>query len=87
MKKIVGLILLASLTACGGGGGGGGATKGGSSSGTGSSGGSTGGSTAVSTQALERSVLKLSVGDVQKLSSVVFSSASITGFEAPSQSK
>ncbi|MEZ8041476.1 MULTISPECIES: hypothetical protein [Vibrio] len=82
MKKIVGLILLASLTACGGGGGGGGATKGGSSSG-----GSTGGSTAVSTQAPERSVLKLSVGDVQKLSSVVFSSASITGFEAPSQSK
>ncbi|MEZ8290097.1 hypothetical protein [Vibrio sp. 10N.237.312.B06] len=80
MKKIVGLILLASLTACGGGGGGGGATKGGSSSGTGSS-------TAVSTQAPERSVLKLSVGDVQKLSSVVFSSASITGFEAPSQSK
>lgn len=80
MKKIVGLILLASLTACGGGGGGG-ATKGSSS------GGSTGGSTAVSTKAPERSVLKLSVGDVQKLSSVVFSSASITGFEAPSQSK
>ncbi|MFA0112547.1 hypothetical protein AB4407_02475 [Vibrio sp. 10N.261.46.E11] len=80
MKKIVGLILLASLTACGGGGGGG-ATKG---SNTGSS---TGGSTAVSTQAPVRSALKLSVGDVQKLSSVAFSSASITGFEAPSQSK
>ena len=75
MKKIVGLILLASLTACGGGGGG--ASKGSSS----------GGSTAVSTKAPERSVLKLSVGDVQKLSSVAFSSASITGFEAPSQSK
>ncbi|ARP40873.1 hypothetical protein [Vibrio syngnathi] len=79
MKKILGLILLASLTACGGGGGGGGATTSGS---TGS-----GGSTAVSTKAPERSVLKLSVGDVQKLNSVVFSSASITGFEAPSQSK
>lgn len=81
MKKIVGLILLASLTACGGGGGGGGASKGGSSSG------SSGGSTAVSTKAPERSVLKLSVGDVQKLSAVAFSSASVIGFEAPSQSK
>ncbi|WP_139683536.1 hypothetical protein [Vibrio tasmaniensis] len=82
MKKIVGLILLASLTACGGGGGGGATSSSGSNTG-----GSTGGSTAVSTQAPERSVLKLSVGDVQKLNSVVFSSAGITGFEAPSQSK
>ncbi|WKY59920.1 hypothetical protein Q5H80_20410 [Vibrio sp. SNU_ST1] len=71
MKKIVGLILLASLTACGGGGGGGGKTTG----------------TVASKQTAQRTAIKLSSIDVKKLSAVEFSSAKITGFEAPSQSK
>ncbi|MFV8461386.1 hypothetical protein ACNO7T_09555 [Vibrio campbellii] len=72
MKKIIGLILLASLTACGGGGGGGGNTSNNNS--------------AASKTSSERSALKLRASQLKKLSTVEFSSGSITGFEAPSNS-
>ncbi|CAH6830783.1 hypothetical protein [Vibrio chagasii] len=71
MKKIIGLILLASLTACGGGGGGGNTSN---------------NNSAASKTSSERSALKLSASQLKKLSTVEFSSGSITGFEAPSNS-
>ncbi|MFA0035345.1 hypothetical protein [Vibrio sp. 10N.261.52.A1] len=68
MKKIIGLILLASLTACGGGGN------------------TSNNNSAASKTSSERSALKLSASHLKKLSTVEFSSGSITGFEAPSNS-
>jgi hypothetical protein len=65
MNKIIGLILVASLTACGG------------------SSGSSGGGSSDNYSAPSRTDLALSDSDLNALSNVPFSSASVTGFVAP----